>query len=170
MVIHELINVHHNACVKISFIVRIFKPKILTITGLQERNLQVIFFLILGSFFIYLQTESEISRNRHTLPFRYFSSLYKFLLVFGLSSRFFLFPLFLPKIIGFSKTALTFLGHLTWFLYFRMGTVNLHLKMGIRQIYKYKYSCESNKIAKKMKFDTSTWSYHMVSLSSDCER
>ena len=41
MVIHELINVHHNACVKIAFIVKIFKPKILERSALREQQLTV---------------------------------------------------------------------------------------------------------------------------------
>ena len=41
MVIHELINVHHNACVKIAFIVKIFKPIILARSALKEQQLTV---------------------------------------------------------------------------------------------------------------------------------
>ena len=41
MVIHELINVHHNACVKIAFIVKIFRPKILSNTILTPKQLTV---------------------------------------------------------------------------------------------------------------------------------
>ena len=43
MVIHELINVHHNACVKIAFIVKIFKPTILARSALKEQQLTVCF-------------------------------------------------------------------------------------------------------------------------------
>ena len=41
MVIHELINVHHNACVKIAFIAKIFRPQILERTGLKLPQLTV---------------------------------------------------------------------------------------------------------------------------------
>ena len=41
MVIHELINVHHNACVKIAFIAKIFRPHILERTGLKLPQLTV---------------------------------------------------------------------------------------------------------------------------------
>ena len=41
MVIHELINVHHNACIKINFLINIFKPTILRESKLKEAQLGV---------------------------------------------------------------------------------------------------------------------------------
>ena len=41
MVIHELINVHHNACIKINFLINIFKPTIIRESKLKEAQLGV---------------------------------------------------------------------------------------------------------------------------------
>jgi len=43
MVIHELINVHHNACIKINFLINIFKPTIIRESKLKEAQLGKIF-------------------------------------------------------------------------------------------------------------------------------
>ena len=47
MVIHELINVHHNACIKINFLINIFKPTILRESKLKEAQLGVSVFSLL---------------------------------------------------------------------------------------------------------------------------
>ena len=46
MVIHELINVHHNACIKINFLINIFKPTIIRESKLKEAQLGVSSFVL----------------------------------------------------------------------------------------------------------------------------
>lgn len=49
MVIHELINVHHNACIKINFLINIFKPTIIRESKLKEAQLGVSSNVLFGS-------------------------------------------------------------------------------------------------------------------------
>ena len=39
--IHELAIVHHNACIKINFLIKIYKPKILSMSKLKASQLTV---------------------------------------------------------------------------------------------------------------------------------